>query len=494
MIVLILLLALALRLPFLNGSFWLDEAAQALESARPLSQQLQIAQDFQPPLLHLLTFASMRLGALFELERSEWWLRTWGALLPSLVMIFASYQVGRRLFSRQLALVSSLLLATSSLYIFYSQELRPYSLPAMWSLLGTWTLLRYLEQRQKRGTPWIFILCSVAGLYSSYLYPFFLLGQMLWLRTRGETWRKWLMIAALIALGFLPWLPAFFEQFMTGQALRASLTGWDQVVSLTPLWTTVMLPLKFVYGVLDLEVNAFYLLSSLLLTGGFGFLLTRMWRKRSLHQSKLTPIFYLLIVPLVSAWLVSLAVPVLQAKRVLMLLPFFYMLLVYVLHSARGHYLWLRRGLWLTLLAIQVASITAYWTNPRLQREDWRGIVAQIERDYADKALAVFSFDAPFAPWNWYSRGVTPALASGVYYLEDLDDPQTHFQAARDYRQVLLFDYLRDLSDPQDHLPETLRELGFAEIAALDYPNIGFVRIYQQQFLAEQGGTDENRF
>ena len=67
---LILLLALILRLPFLNGSFWMDEAAQALESARPLSQQLDIIPDFQPPLIHLILHFAMYLG------REEWWLRT----------------------------------------------------------------------------------------------------------------------------------------------------------------------------------------------------------------------------------------------------------------------------------------------------------------------------------------------------------------------------------------------------------------------------------
>ena len=53
-LILILLLAVMLRIPHLSGSFWLDEAAQALEIVRPLSQQLQIIDDFQPPLLHLI--------------------------------------------------------------------------------------------------------------------------------------------------------------------------------------------------------------------------------------------------------------------------------------------------------------------------------------------------------------------------------------------------------------------------------------------------------
>jgi len=39
---LLLILATAVRLPLLGGSFWLDEAAQALESARPFNQQRTI--------------------------------------------------------------------------------------------------------------------------------------------------------------------------------------------------------------------------------------------------------------------------------------------------------------------------------------------------------------------------------------------------------------------------------------------------------------------
>lgn len=65
----ILLLALILRLLLINHSFWLDEAAQAIESARPLSQQLEIAKDFQPPLFHLW------LHLFTYLSHAEWWLR-----------------------------------------------------------------------------------------------------------------------------------------------------------------------------------------------------------------------------------------------------------------------------------------------------------------------------------------------------------------------------------------------------------------------------------
>jgi len=62
-------LAFFLRLVRVNDSFWLDEAAQALESLRPLKEQLQIAYDFQPPLYHLLVHFISRFCA------EEWWLQ-----------------------------------------------------------------------------------------------------------------------------------------------------------------------------------------------------------------------------------------------------------------------------------------------------------------------------------------------------------------------------------------------------------------------------------
>ena len=138
-LLLILLLALILRLPHLNDSFWLDEAAQVLESLRPLNQQLQIKDDFQPPLLHLITFLSLKVA------QSEWWLRLTGALLPGLLTIVGGYFLGIKIAGKKVAISASLLLATSSFHLFFSQELRPYSLSACFAI---WSWFFLLEARR----------------------------------------------------------------------------------------------------------------------------------------------------------------------------------------------------------------------------------------------------------------------------------------------------------------------------------------------------------
>ena len=132
--VIVIILAAALRIPQLGGSFWLDEAAQVLESARPMSQQLNIRDDFQPPLLHLILHFAL------YISKEEWWLRTIGAVVPGLLSILGTMLIAKHLLPKPQQLGGSvfvgLLLATNSFHLFYSQELRQYALPtalAVWS-------------------------------------------------------------------------------------------------------------------------------------------------------------------------------------------------------------------------------------------------------------------------------------------------------------------------------------------------------------------------
>lgn len=267
----VLLLAVVLRIPLLNGSFWLDEAAQALESARPLSQQLDIAADFQPPLIHLLTFATIRVS------HQEWWLRTWTALIPGLLSIFFTFLIGKRLHSPKAGLIAAALLSTSSFHIFYSQELRPYALPLLWGTVSWWLLLSWLDTAKRKQLVWLTIV-TILGLYSSFLYPFLLLAQLGWGFWQTKNNRGTLLASFCIsALGFAPWLPMFMKQLEAGGMVRTQLPTWASVVSTPQLKIFGLLIGKFLFGVLNIELTWFYgllcggvaLLTTLLIKGVF---------------------------------------------------------------------------------------------------------------------------------------------------------------------------------------------------------------------------------
>lgn len=477
MIYLIILLGLILRLPLLGGSFWLDEAAQFLESARPLAQQFDIREDFQPPLMHLITFFGIRLGNWFGLGESEWWLRFLPSLLPGLLTIWATYRLGLKLFSKKIALLASFLLATSSFHIFYSQELRPYSLPALWAILATWQLLELLESKKIKAKIF-FIIFSILGLYSSYLYPFLLIAQFIYLWQKKFNRQKMLLLATSIGLGFLPWLPKFFEQLQTGQALRKSMPGWEQVVSLPQIKTAVLLPLKFVFGLSDLELNLGYVFLSLAVFVPLAYFI---FLARQKERPALLFFFYLLALPLLLSWLVSFFVPVLQAKRVLFALPLFCLLEAFLLVSYQKSKPHLSKIFFTAVVTINLFSTYAYWTKPQLQREDWRGLSQEISQKFnQDNTAVLFAFDQPFAPWRVYDQTGFKTFSTGVFYANDLENPHEIFKEASQYQYILVFDYLRDLTDPDNLLLKVVQDLGFTPVSVLDYPNIGFVRIYSR--------------
>lgn len=465
-------LAVLLRIPHLAGSFWLDEAAQALESARPLAQQFDIIPDFQPPLIHLLVHFALYFG------QSEWWLRTVAALIPGLVSIWVTFQLGKRLGSERAGWWAALLLATSSFHIFYSQELRPYALPLMFAVCSWWYLLGNSKLDWRRSDVVGFILCTVAGLYSSYLYPFLLLGQAIWVVVFDRAKLKSFVAASGVAsLTFLPWMPMFLQQLAAGGEVRQGLPGWEAVVSTPQLKSLPLVFGKFIYGVVDLQLSFFFSISGVALISLMGVGLVHLVRHRSILTRKPTLLFISwLLIPLLTSWFVSFWIPVVQPKRVLFLLPAFYLLVSYFALELKSKTLrWSILGLF---LALNCWGTVQYYVQPVYQREDWRGLHQEVTSDYPDDAVALFSFPEPFAPWRWYDDGTYPTLSTGKLAVADVEDLTATLKPMTRYQYVIVFDYLRDLTDANRELETELAAYDYQLVELKSYPNVGFVRIF----------------
>jgi hypothetical protein len=241
-------------------------------------------------------------------------------------------------------------------------------------------------------------------------------------------------------------------------------------------------PLKFVFGISDLQANFWQIYLAMAVFLPFTYFVYLAIKKKN---KKLIFFFYLLFLPLIISWLVSFFVPVLQAKRVLFLLPLFALLEALLINSYQKIHPYLAKILLFAIILINLTSTLAYWRKPNLQRENWRSLSTEISEKFPQESTAlVFSFNAPFAPWVFYDQNNFKTFSTGVYYANNLKNPAEVFKNLADYRYVLIFDYLRDLTDPDDIVLKTIQDLGFKPAGVLDYPNIGFVRIYSQNSVA----------
>ncbi len=215
LLVLVTLLALGLRLHRLDAqSLWYDEGFSVYLARMDLHQITErTAADIQPPLYYYLLHGWIRI--LGDAERT---LRGLSVLFGVLTvpLIYAGAVALFR--SRLTGILASLLVAVSPLHLWYSQEVRMYSLLTFLCLLSSYLLLLVLreEGRWRAAALWAaYTLASIAALYTHY-FAFSILafqGVYLLLDWWGRDLRPRHLILGAVASGvflllaYVPWLP-----------------------------------------------------------------------------------------------------------------------------------------------------------------------------------------------------------------------------------------------------------------------------------------------
>lgn len=424
-LILILILGLGLRLVNLNQSLWMDETSQAQMSALTISQIWSgRGGDFHPPLFYFLAHYWLRFS------HSEIWLR----LLPvsfGVLTILVVYRLAQKLFSR--GHLAALLLAIAPFHIYYSQEFRSYSLLC---LLGT--LSMYFLLRQKYI--WM-ALVNTLLLYTHYSSVFLILTQFI---IRPST----LYYLPVTILLYTPWLPQFFTQAQAGANIDAVLPGWRSVLSIAPLKAFPVTIFKLVAGRISFLNRYLY---GLYIVFVFAVTFTAVFfaklHKRYLLTWAFAPVFIMLAV--------SFALPQSQPFRVIFVLPALILLFTQAVARFPKTFLTL-------FIYIAVVGNLAYYTRPRLQREQWRQAAGFL---VSQDSPAIVKFTAPFAPLSWYAPGL--AVVPALPHLPDL--------AAS---KVYLLEYLTGLTDPDRRIDSQLAGQGYRQNRIHNFEGVGFIYEY----------------
>lgn len=450
------------------SSFWLDESAQALESSRPLSEQHLIKEDFQPPLFHYIIHGMTRIS------REEWVLRL-PSLLAGILTIGLLYRLAQEHSDPKGAWIAPFLLAISPMHVYLSQELRPYAMSGLFVTLS-WYLLR--SRKKPDLWRWIaFTFTTTAGLYTLYIYPFFILGQFLYVLFEN---RKvvWHFFISLIVSGicFLPWMPFFLGQLSVGTSLTVSLPGWSQVVA-TP--QVKALPL----AILKLVTGQVYLRDSSVVTTVAGavslfWVFVVAWCSR---RKEMRYILYWVVLPLLATWIFSFVIPVIAPKRLIGILPGIVLALTYFFVNLQGK--WGAKILLVGLTGltiVQLFFIGLYWTVEKYQREPWREVISVMQSRGPAGSIALFAFSAQFAPWDWYSDGSIRPWSTGSVHITSASALDERLAPVIQNQRVYLFSYLSDLTDPKHLTAEWLAQRNWKQVDQIDGGPLGFIFVFDR--------------
>lgn len=221
-LLLTLLSGLLLRMVRLGAdSLWYDETVSVYLAGSPIRELLRhTAGDIHPPGYYVLLrgwllatgYGDGRAGPQGHgLE----FMAAFFSLFFGVLLIALVYAAARRLAGHTVALVAAALVALSPFNIWYSQEVRMYTLAAAIGVVALWALARATTRGGRRAWS-VYALAAAAGMVTVYYFAFLLIAALGWALAYTLSRRRPiapLLVANLAALAlYAPWLPIAWRQ------------------------------------------------------------------------------------------------------------------------------------------------------------------------------------------------------------------------------------------------------------------------------------------
>jgi 4-amino-4-deoxy-L-arabinose transferase-like glycosyltransferase len=413
-LLLLLAAALALRLWGVDSeSIWLDEATSIFLARMPLADMVRwTAADIHPPLYYALLHAWLTFGDSEVVVRSL-------SVVSGACAIPLIYLLAQRLFNRRVALGAAVLLATSPLHVWYSQETRMYALLATFALASTYCMVRALLDGRRWA--WLaYVALTILSLYTHYYTVFVLLFQNLaavYLVWQGQAARRaartWLLAQAVCLLAFAPWLPVLLNQVRSGGGAwveRAGAPGLG-ALSATAINFTIGPDVRSYSPLLRRVV---YVVFGLLCLVGLLAPLRRAINRRNDSSAEQPGSVVLcslyLFAPLAAAWAVSQVKPLYSLRYLLPFVPAYYILIARGLDSLLSA-LAARPALRLATWALAITALASMGlvgvagAATRVQATDWRVIADRIVTSAEADDIVVFVPGWNVKPFDYYARG-----------------------------------------------------------------------------------------
>jgi mannosyltransferase len=235
----ILALAMAVRFYGLTAAaIWGDEGSSLLLSEYAVDDLwFHAAHDVHPPLYFFM------LRGWIELFGDGIWSIRGMSAIPGVLAVGLGVWLTRQLSTRRAAVLAGVLLALFPSAVRYSQEVRMYSLLAVWLLGATLALVYWVRQPERTRYLVAYVLLMVAGFYTHYFTALCVLVHWAWLgllcRSQAPGQRLlarpawWCANAVIVAL-YLPWLPNLLDLVQHVEQLKVGGDiGWEDPVTLT---------------------------------------------------------------------------------------------------------------------------------------------------------------------------------------------------------------------------------------------------------------------
>jgi hypothetical protein len=332
------------------------------------------------------------------------------SLLFGVLSVPLTYVVGRRWFGRQVGFGAAVLMAASPYFIWYSQEVKMYTLVPCLALLALYGMRRAVEGGPVYWWAALVIATSLAiysHILAALLIPVEILLYFTWWPLARRRWRG--AVVSLLCLT-APYLPLIVWQ--APQVLRARETGFhpytlpEMAQILLNGWSTGVLGYgwPWIAG----------LMGALAVAGGVGFLVRR--GSASVTGRNCLALVWWLVIPVLAVWFISLRQPLFTDRYLIWTAPAFYLLVAFGLTVVGAA---VHRWAALLLLLIVLAFQGVNWRQQAVVpvKSDFRAAAAYVAERRSPGDLFLFQIPHGRYTFDYYfsAAGGSYPRADGLF-------------------------------------------------------------------------------
>jgi hypothetical protein len=380
-----------------DQSIWLDEAFTIYNSQQAISHILD-QKGNTPPLYYLLLHFWIYINGISEFSTRLL------SVITGTTAIFVINMLGSLIFNKRTGIYAALLLAISPINIYYSQEVRPYSLLFLLALLSIFFYVK-LKDRYSKGSVASYTVFSTMLIYS-HLYGLLILlaqniDQFINHNFKLRKLKSWMLLQLIIIIFYIPWIIRMPE------IISVQSHSWIPKPNLL-----VSFPLfyKFTSG----EAFSFY---GLLLALIYFFLILNYPFKSIRKESIL--LFSWLLVPVIIPFLYSVIfTPVFTIRYTIVASLSLFLIAAYSVFNMNTF-----KNMGLLILIVLCSFLALHVQNNTTIKDPWREVSKFIQSNIQDgdqvlliSSYEVFSFSYYFKPDCFTSQDIyNCANLEGIY-------------------------------------------------------------------------------
>ncbi|HAJ05015.1 MAG TPA: hypothetical protein DCL76_00465 [Chloroflexi bacterium] len=388
--VVVLLFSFGLRIYGLDyHDLWGDEAFSVSFSKQNLALVLSPGLETHPPLYHLLLHIWIRLtgDTIFAMR--------YLSVLSSVSLVAITFTIGKRLSGSILGLIASIMIGVSSFSVYYSQEVRMYTLVVFFCTVALYADLKWEVSGHKKWL-YMFIVIMLFALFTHYYSLFILIAHNVYkFHTRKynrHDWGIWINSQIVLMVLCLPWILAQSD-FVASKAI----IRWDQLslVGINNVWFDTLMSFG-IGNTVSTSEQWLGLLLFLPLSMGIRF--------NSQNKSyQRFAILYWTLVPLLCAFFVASIMPFYYSRYLILILPAYLILVGQGIRFGSKLFVW---SFSILFLALNLISLNNYFFDKQYAKGGYGQLMNYIHNNYQSSDAILLQNGAQDALYKYYSKSV----------------------------------------------------------------------------------------